>query len=866
METETEKVRVTINSAQTLQAVQSGQSAQALQALQTLQAVRAVQSAQSAQSVQAVRAVNDTQSDEAQTASTSSGYATLSAGNNVKLDPRIDAETHTGKLVYEILPSYPEFRETAIIEEEEKALDALDAEEERRLAELGEDYYASSDGNNSDMAGSNIDGMDTDTDAEYVDVDADAAADDYKKLNIRRIGRRPGCLQLEQIATCIAIHVYEPDLICKLFSIGYALLTQILSEGYERRTVIWLPDCLKFEFPFNELGKGDQHLQANGLVELEKTAWTVSVLLKGTGQLENIVQVTNNQNLSDFRKKQEHYKNQVLAKTMSVADNSNTGNTGNMGSTDNMGDTDNEYANGDGSEAVETAKAAYEKQTFMLQAHIDTPDMRYAKLEAAKEARDTGYKLQLLQKGFLREQSYENKRLYYMHQKNGLSVRAIAKILGIKNHNNVEYYLKMLYKSEREYLFDTLLDTPLASSKDELGERTMSKLFKIRANTPRVRIRRKISARFTAKVVETMKEIIKREFALMLSEVSKVSAYSVSSASPASLASSVSSAQLSGTLTKAKTEMGTGRVFATSSHCEMSEKESKRQEKRAKRAMRKIREELQKGLQERLLNQFECDFIAYLVPETKEDLYEHLAEEVRKIPYRRGAKNAKLEIARTYSQSRNCVKLADGQDEQDEQDIKALFSFEYAVFKSMLETLFAPEYSENLSENPSENTGETATHDDNHVMTECENAICVENNIKAAGNESEVTEVAKAAEAAALKHKCETRAELTNTKWKEHKDRKKAFLQSSSNSERQQVLQIELEQDLFVPSICNVSQSLQTLLKALEKTVAQLIQREIQKEVDCKLRLMFEQGLRNKEPSFWAKLQKSLKKKRSKAE
>ena len=151
-------------------------------------------------------------------------------------------------------------------------------------------------------------------------------------------------------------------------------------------------------------------------------------------------------------------------------------------------------------------------------------------------------------------------------------------------------------------------------------------------------------------------------------------------------------------------------------------------------------------------------------------------------------------------------------------------------------------------------------------MTECENAICVENNIKAAGNESEVTEVAKAAEAAALKHKCETRAELTNTKWKEHKDRKKAFLQSSSNSERQQVLQIELEQDLFVPSICNVSQSLQTLLKALEKTVAQLIQREIQKEVDCKLRLMFEQGLRNKEPSFWAKLQKSLKKKRSKAE
>ena len=100
-----------------------------------------------------------------------------------------------------------------------------------------------------------------------------------------------------------------------------------------------------------------------------------------------------------------------------------------------------EDANGDGSEA------AYEKQTFTLQAHIDTPDMRYAKLETAKEARDTSYKLQLLQKGFLREQSYENKRLYYMHQKNCLSVRAIARILGIKNHNNVEHYLKKLYET-----------------------------------------------------------------------------------------------------------------------------------------------------------------------------------------------------------------------------------------------------------------------------------------------------------------------------------------------------------------------------------------------------------------------------------
>ena len=239
---------------------------------------------QSAQVAQAAQDTQNTQSDEAQTASTSSEYAThFDAGNKVKLDPRIDDETHTGKLVYKILPSYPEFNETATIEEEEKS---FDAEEERRLAEFGEDYYASSDGNNSDMAGSDIDGMKAYDDAS----DAD---DDYKKLNIRRIGRRPGCLQLERSATCIAIHVYKPDLICKLFSIGYALLIQNVSEGYERHTVIWIPDCLKFEFPFNELGKGDQHLQANGLVDLEKTAWPVSVLLKGTGQLENIVQVTN---------------------------------------------------------------------------------------------------------------------------------------------------------------------------------------------------------------------------------------------------------------------------------------------------------------------------------------------------------------------------------------------------------------------------------------------------------------------------------------------------------------------------------------------------------------------------------------------
>ena len=246
MEVETKKVKATINP---------------------------VQSAQAVQAVQAAEDTQNTQSDEAQTASISSEYAThFDAGNKVKLDPRIDDETHTGKLVYEILPSYPEFNKTATIEEEEKS---FDAEEERRLAEFGEDYYASSDGNNSDMAGSDIDGMKADDDASVTDSDDD----DYKKLNIRRIGRRPGCLQLERSATCIAIHVYKPDLICKLFSIGYALLIQNVSEGYERHTVIWIPDCLKFEFPFNELGKGDQHLQANGLVDLEKTAWPVSALL-----------------------------------------------------------------------------------------------------------------------------------------------------------------------------------------------------------------------------------------------------------------------------------------------------------------------------------------------------------------------------------------------------------------------------------------------------------------------------------------------------------------------------------------------------------------------------------------------------------
>ena len=494
-----------------------------------------------------------------------------------------------------------------------------------------------------------------------------------------------------------------------------------------------------------------------------------------------------------------------------------------------------EDANGDDSEAAE---AEYEKQTFTLQAHIDTPDMRYAKLETAKEARDTSYKLQLLQKGFLREQSYENKRLYYMHQKNCLSVRAIARILGVKNHNNVEHYLKKLYESEQEYFFKMILDTPLDSLKDELAEKIMSKLFKMCANTPRVRVRRKISACFATKLVEAMKGIIEREFALMLSEVSKevskVSAYS---------ASSVSHAQSSDTLTGAKTEMGMGRVFTTSSDCEMCEKELKRQEKRAKKAMREMREERQMYLQERLLNQFKCDFIAHLVPETKEDFCDHLAEEIRKIPYRRGAKKMKLGIAGTSSQSRNCVKL------DDEQDIKALFSFEYAVFKSMFETFFAPECSENLSED----TGETATYDDNQVMAECENAICVESNIKTANTEAEIAEVV------ALKRKCEPQGELTVTKRKEHKARRKIFSQASKNCERQRVLQIEIEQDLFVPSIRNVSPAIQTLLRASEKTVAQIIQRDIQKEVDCRLRLMFEQGLRNKEPSFWAELQKSLK-------
>ena len=681
--------------------------------------------------IQSVQTVQDTRNRKTQNISACSEYATsCNYDDKFKTDPRINSETSAGELV-NILTSYPEFRKTAVIEENSDLFDTeFDTEEEHYHAEIEDDYYDTS--RHDECVDSSM--------AENESCETGAV----KIMKIRRIGRRPGSMQLEENATCIAIHEYNPDLTCKIFSLGYALFIQKLSGGYERRTVLWIPDCLKFEFQFNALKKGDKHLWADGNVELSNVAWTVALLLKGTAQLENIVHVTESQKLSAISEKQGNHKNNASAGAMSDNHNVRT----------EIVDEDSDGA-------------THEENVFALQAHIDTPEMHYDRLESEKEFRKMSSKLRLLEKSFLCGQSYEDKRLYYMHHKNNLSVRKIATKLGIKNHSNVEYHLRTLYKYAQEYFFKMLLGTSAVSLKEQMKEKVEHKLFKSTGNNSRIRIKRKTSAHFTSKLVEMMKRIIAQNYSVMPSEVSEVSACSVSSG-----------------------------LFASSSA-----------------TLPPVSQHFK--LKEMLLSQFGFDFTAHLTIGTKRDLKDRLAEEIRKIPYRKSVKTA--------HSGKTAVLETDGSDgntgishqsrsrvENKEEKRKALLNFERAVFEAVLELLVSEKMVSKEVEEFSENADE-------------------------ANDKADFTK----ADAAKLLRKVGTQKTRELKKREEHQNRRGIFSRSSKSTLHLTALRTKIEQDLFVSSISVLPMPVKELLEELEQNVNRAIQNEIQCEIKRNLRSIF---------------------------
>ena len=547
-------------------------------------------------------------------------------------DKRISTMLHVSALV-NILLTYEEAREAAIIEKVEKA------EKEKELNVEAEKDFMYDD--SSDRDAKSADGTMSDN-------------GHNKQVKIKRNGRKPGHIQLLHTAILLAVVELAPGIICEIFSSAYALVTQRISEGYEKHTVIWIPDIAEYTFPFNSLRPSEKHLAANGYTDLSATPWPVAMLLRATSQLENISQVANNKKLNDLRAQQKYQ----VVRTLFAKNSSDGG------------------SNIEECYDIETS----EVRSISTQTHVDTPESNYAKLEQQEMYR----KIRLMSKGFLRKLEYDDRRIFYMYYWNNLGARKVAQKLNVKNHSNIQSKVKALRNSIAKHFAKVIFgaDESISSLKAVTRFEVEQNMFEDNSYLPRTRVRIEFSRCVAIELLKIVEEGINDncsgKIRSMLSSFSK-HATDILGASGTSDTSS--------TVSDFKRGKRTKREIRTE------------EEQEKKQALKELLEEHVKHVKDEFLVHMEPTMqIAFLgVLEQKVEKIEILAA-----TYEESARSKRMKVVEMSKSStshqivdENVYENSDSSEACDRNDIEAeatISNFKYNVFRKLIELMHSKEH------------------------------------------------------------------------------------------------------------------------------------------------------------------------------